>query len=166
MEAFFFDMALYDWSQTWISQFSPDDTKLMVAGAVDWGEGELAIYSTGNTTPNALIRVAVLGKHCSSFQLAMCFAGRGTTEQQYQYLCRVRNDPCDFHGCWFSDNYFLSATMSFSDQPTASIWLCATDVKAGIDWDDPEGVIPLISPTCGLFKFNHNYTMQARWQPL
>ena len=41
------DMGLYDWRHTWAAQYSPSDTKLMVAGVVNEMGGEIAIFSTG-----------------------------------------------------------------------------------------------------------------------
>ena len=41
------DMGLYDWRHTWAGQYSPSDTKLMVAGVVNEMRGEIAIFSTG-----------------------------------------------------------------------------------------------------------------------
>ena len=41
------DMGHYDWRHTWAAQYSPSDTKLMVAGVVNEMRGEVAIFSTG-----------------------------------------------------------------------------------------------------------------------
>ena len=46
---FSLDMEAYSWRHTWAAQFSPNDTKLMVAGVVlNQVNGEIAIFSTGN----------------------------------------------------------------------------------------------------------------------
>lgn len=42
------DMSAFEWMHTWASQFSPSDTKLMVAGVVNVVGGEIAIFSTGS----------------------------------------------------------------------------------------------------------------------
>ena len=44
------DMGMYDWRHTWAAQYSPSDTKLMVAGVVNEMGGEIAIFSTGACT--------------------------------------------------------------------------------------------------------------------
>ena len=41
------DMEAYQWLHTWAAQYSPSDTKLMVAGVVNEMGGEVAIFSTG-----------------------------------------------------------------------------------------------------------------------
>jgi hypothetical protein len=41
------DMILFDWEHTWAAQYSPDDTKLMLAGVISPVHGELAIFTTG-----------------------------------------------------------------------------------------------------------------------
>jgi hypothetical protein len=45
---FIVDMLRYDWRHTWAAQYSPLDTKLMVAGVVNAMGGEIAIFSTGD----------------------------------------------------------------------------------------------------------------------
>ena len=44
---FIVDMGHYDWRHTWAAQYSPQDTKLMVAGVMNEMRGEVAIFSTG-----------------------------------------------------------------------------------------------------------------------
>ena len=44
---FIVDMGHHDWRHTWAAQYSPLDTKLMVAGVVNEMRGEIAIFSTG-----------------------------------------------------------------------------------------------------------------------
>ena len=43
------DMERYQWLHTWAAQYSPADTKLMVAGVVNDMGGEIAIFATGKS---------------------------------------------------------------------------------------------------------------------
>ena len=49
------DMGRYEWRHTWAAQYSPLDTRLMVAGVVSDMSGEIAIFSTGRSIPNSKI---------------------------------------------------------------------------------------------------------------
>ena len=93
-------MAHCGWMHTWASQFNPGDTKLLVSGVVNEVGGEVAVFSTG----------------------------RGTTEQ-YEFLCRMVNDPYDFLGCWCSNEYVVTGTMigDAENRFISSVWLCKTE---------------------------------------
>ena len=71
-ECFQCDMSMFDWKHTWASQFNDDDSKLMVSGVISEINGEIAIFSTGRRSHDKT------SKH-----------------GQYQFLCRVINDPYD-----------------------------------------------------------------------
>ena len=49
------DMGRYEWRHTWAAQYSPLDTRLMVAGVVSDMSGEIAIFSTGSSIPHSKI---------------------------------------------------------------------------------------------------------------
>ena len=87
----------FQWRHTWAAQFSPADTRLMVAGVTSTVGGEVAIFATG----------------------------RGSDER-YRFLCRVVNDPYDVLGCWVSERYFLSGTFitDLHAELQVLIWLC------------------------------------------
>ncbi len=76
-------MSSLSWRHTWAAQYSPADTRLMVAGVTSSVGGEVAIFRTG----------------------------RGEDEE-YRFLCRVVNDPYDVLGCWVTESYFLSGTFT------------------------------------------------------
>ena len=51
------DMAVYNWLQTYSSQYSPSDTKLLVSGVSNEGGGEIAIFLKGNNRYSLTHRV-------------------------------------------------------------------------------------------------------------
>lgn len=95
------DMFGYNWLHTWAAQFNESDTRLMVAGVVDQVSGEIAIFATGRDGPNT----------------------------EYSLICRVVNDPYDVLGCWCTDQFFLSGTMTIGGENLldAQIFLCVPD---------------------------------------
>ena len=73
---------MFDWKHTWASQFNEDDSKLMVSGVISEINGEIAIFSTGRRSHDKT------SKH-----------------GQYQFLCRVINDPYDMLGEFLVYNF-------------------------------------------------------------
>lgn len=132
------DMSIIQWMHTWGSEYSPDDSKVLVAGVVGSLHGELAIFSTGR------------GSHDDE---------TASSHGNYQLMCRVMNDPYDFFGCWASNRLFISGTIITLDGVASTIWLCETeDSVAG------ENSINLEAHKKALFKFRtENSSIYARF---
>ena len=133
------DMEEYRWKHTWASQFNLDDTLLMVSGVVSDVNGEIAIFRTG----------------------------WGDEEMKYSFLCRIINDPYDMLGTWFTDQYFLSSTLTYrEDGLITSIWLCEASeyVNSMGDHDiDDISQINLDNNLRSLFKFRNSISLFARF---
>ena len=101
---------------TWASQYNPSDTKLLVSGVVNAVGGEVAVFSTG----------------------------RGTTER-YEFLCRMVNDPYDFLGCWCSDDYVITGTMTADNENNfvSAVWLCKTESDEVQAAAEQQGLLPM-----------------------
>ena len=113
------DMAHYGWMHTWASQYNRSDTKLLVSGVVNSVGGEVAVFSTG----------------------------RGTTEK-YEFLCRMVNDPYDFLGCWCSDDYVITGTMTADNENNfvSAVWLCKTESDEFQAAAEQQGLLPMAGP--------------------
>ena len=110
------DMARCGWMHTWASQYNPSDTRLLVSGVVNAVGGEIAVFSTG----------------------------RGTTER-YEFLCRMVNDPYDFLGCWCSDDYVITGTMTADNENNfvSAVWLCKTESDEVQAAAEQQGLLPM-----------------------
>ena len=75
----------------------------MVSGVVSHIHGEIAIFSTGRHSHD-----------------------QTTKHGQYQFLCRVINDPYDMLGCWCDRNFFLCGAIQNlpGQRSSTTIWLC------------------------------------------
>ena len=109
-------MARCGWMHTWASQYNPSDTKLLVSGVVNAVGGEVAVFSTG----------------------------RGTTER-YEFLCLMVNDPYDFLGCWCSDDYVITGTMTADNENhfVSAVWLCSTESDEVQAAAEQQGLLPM-----------------------
>ena len=126
------DMAQYLWKHTWASQFNRDDTLLMVSGVISDVNGEIAIFRSDRL--------------------------QGA---KYSFLCRIINDPYDMLGTWCTDKYFLSSTLSYSDDGViTSIWLCEASESNSAD---DQIMINLDNNLRNLFKFKNNILLFARF---
>ncbi len=147
-EHFSYDMSRFGWMHTWAAQFSPEDTKLMVAGVVNQVGGELAIFKTGKRFHSHVPTGLPATK-----QLEL-ISGRGVTEE-YSFICRVVNDPYDMLGCWLNENFFLSGTLvdSLAHSETC-IWMCSTEVEhdTGHDENQVDVEVPQ-AVNLGAYKF-------------
>ena len=79
----------------------------------------------------------------------------------YSFLCRIINDPYDMLGTWCTDKYFLSSTLSYSeDGVITSIWLCEASESNSAD---DQIMINLDNNLRNLFKFKNSILLFARF---
>ena len=101
------DMAVYNWLQTYSSQYSPSDTKLLVSGVSNEGGGEIAIFLKGNNRYSLTHRV-----RNDPFDLMGCW----TSDSTFISGSIVWNE---------NNNSFM-----------ASIWICSISTTSSIIEDE------------------------------
>ena len=132
-------MLNYHWKHTWASQFSSDDSRLLVAGVVSTYAGEVAIFKTDRTSNDV-------------------------KKSKFSFLCRIVNDPYDIRGCWLTGNdHFLSGTVQrdFHGNIDASIWLCKP--KNGGN-EGPTTAVNLSALRKTLFKYRYEDNVSRLYQ--
>ena len=77
-------------------------------------------------------------------EVAVFSTGRGTTER-YEFLCRMVNDPYDFLGCWCSDDYVITGTMTADNENNfvSAVWLCKTESDEVQAAAEQQGLLPM-----------------------